>query len=249
MTRGAAITRIPRRVGIVVGFLALAAVPALGLSAFAAAATAPARPRGLDGQPGTPPAHPALTDAQKQCLADHGVTLPERPTTLEPGQRPTPPTDEQRQAAPRGRPGVRAADSAAGRPPARWARFRASSPPHGRAEAVSGRSGCHAPAASRPPATAGQPPSPPTAEQRAALQQAAAACGITIPERPPRDRERTRRGGVRRAGIAVHEGTHPIPPTGGCPRPFSFSSLRISGPTAGRRRRTTNPRPAPSRGR
>ena len=36
-----------------------------------------------------------LTDAQKQCLADHGVTLPQRPAD---GTRPTPPTDEQRAA-------------------------------------------------------------------------------------------------------------------------------------------------------
>ena len=80
MTRGAAIKRIPRRVGIVVGFLALAAVPALGLSAFAAADTGTGTATGdATGRPGTPSAHPALTDAQKQCLADHGVTLPQRP--------------------------------------------------------------------------------------------------------------------------------------------------------------------------
>ncbi|MEX1009500.1 MAG: hypothetical protein WD271_16915, partial [Acidimicrobiia bacterium] len=36
-----------------------------------------------------------LSDTQKQCLTDQGVTLPERSAN---GERPAPPTDEQRAA-------------------------------------------------------------------------------------------------------------------------------------------------------
>jgi hypothetical protein len=38
---------------------------------------------------------PQLTDEQKQCLADHGITPLQKPAD---GTRPTPPTDEQRAA-------------------------------------------------------------------------------------------------------------------------------------------------------
>jgi len=103
--------RVPRRFGVVVGFLALAAVPTLGLSAFAAAADTSTAGTGTEGQPGVRPPHPELTDAQKQCLADHGVTPPVKPAD---GTRPTPPTDAQREA-------FRAAATACGlpTPPAR----------------------------------------------------------------------------------------------------------------------------------
>ncbi|MEX1009499.1 MAG: hypothetical protein WD271_16910, partial [Acidimicrobiia bacterium] len=66
--------RFPRKAGIVAGFLALAAIPALGLGAFAAADTG----SGETTPQAAPPAHPRLTDVQKQCLTDQGVTLPER---------------------------------------------------------------------------------------------------------------------------------------------------------------------------
>ena len=41
---------------------------------------------------------PSLTDAQKQCLADQAVTLPQRPANGAAGERPAPPTAEQRAA-------------------------------------------------------------------------------------------------------------------------------------------------------
>jgi hypothetical protein len=181
VTNGAATKRIPRRVGIVVGFLALAAVPALGLSAFAAADTGSAQ---ASGQQGTRPPRPDLTDAQKQCLADHGVTRPERPAN---GERPAPPTDEQRAAR-------RRAAEACGLPtPAAGAHgpgfggpgFRG--PGSGlRASLTDAQKQCLANQGvtlpQRPSGSeSGERPSPPTADQRAALQQAAAACGISFP--------------------------------------------------------------------
>ena len=56
------------------------------------ARTAPARPA------------PQLTDAQKQCLADQGVTLPQRPPLTAPGNGPLrPPTSSGRASAPQPR--------------------------------------------------------------------------------------------------------------------------------------------------
>ena len=175
MTRGAASKSILRRVGIVAGFLALAAVPALGLSAFAAADTGTGA---TSGQP-TPPAHPVLTDAQKQCLGEHGVTLPDRSTALQPGQQRTPPTAQQREA-------LQQAAQACGLPIPRLGAHRpgglgfGARPPltDAQKQCLAGQ-GVTLPG---PPAdgTAAEPPSPPTAEQRAALRQAATACGITI---------------------------------------------------------------------
>jgi hypothetical protein len=176
MTSGAASMTIPRRVGIVVGFLALAAVPALGLSAFAAADTGTGA---ASDQPGTRPPHPVLTDAQRQCLADNGVTLPERPTSGDPGQRLTPPTAEQRAAR-------EAAAQACGLPTPPMGDHRPGGFGFGpRPLLTDAQKQCLADQGvalpERPATGAGQPPAPPTAEQRAALQQAATACGITIP--------------------------------------------------------------------
>lgn len=81
--------RFPRRVGIVAGFLALAAIPAIGLGAFAAADTGSGE---ASTAAGPVPNRPRLTDAQKQCLADQGVTLPARPAA---GERPAMPTSDQ----------------------------------------------------------------------------------------------------------------------------------------------------------
>jgi hypothetical protein len=75
--------------------VALAALPALGVGAFAAADAATTA---TNGEEGARPARPALTDAQKQCLADQGVTLPRRPADGATGERPAPPTAEQREA-------------------------------------------------------------------------------------------------------------------------------------------------------
>jgi hypothetical protein len=177
--------QISRKVGIVVGFVALAALPALGVGAFAAADAATTA---TNGEEGARPARPALTDAQKQCLADQGVTLPQRPADGT-GQRPAPPTDEQRAA-------FRAAAEACGLP----------TPPAG--DHRPGFGGPGGPGGPRPALTdaqkqcladqgvtlpqrpadgsTGERPAPPTAEQREAFQKAAAACGITIPEHGPR---------------------------------------------------------------
>jgi len=73
----------------VVGFVALAAVPVLALNSFATADTGTGGAYGRSG--GTPR---ALTDAQRQCLAEQGVPLPARPAD---GTRPAL-TQEQRDA-------------------------------------------------------------------------------------------------------------------------------------------------------
>ncbi len=72
----------------VVGFVALAALPVLALNSLATADTG-----GASGSGAAHP-HPALTDAQKKCLADQGVTRPEKPAD---GSRPQL-TQEQRDA-------------------------------------------------------------------------------------------------------------------------------------------------------
>ena len=100
----------PRRtLAVILGTLALAGLAVASFGSFAGAAddTAPS----ATAPDGTTRPHPQLTDAQKQCLADHGVTLPQKPAD---GTRPTPPTDEQRAA-------FRAAAEACGlpTPPAR----------------------------------------------------------------------------------------------------------------------------------
>ncbi len=72
-----------------VGFVALAVVPVLGLNSLATADTATgSRSEGGVGAP------KALSDEQRQCLAGQGVTLPARPAD---GTRPEI-TDEQRAA-------------------------------------------------------------------------------------------------------------------------------------------------------
>jgi hypothetical protein len=85
----------------VVGLVALAAVPALGLGAFAAADT----DTGTSVTTTTAPTHTRfqLSDTQKQCLADHGATLPQRSAT---GERP--------QLSPEQRDALRAAAQACG---------------------------------------------------------------------------------------------------------------------------------------
>ncbi len=82
----------------VVGFFALAALPVLALNSLATADTA--------GATGSGAAHPSLSDAQKQCLADEGVTLPVKPAD---GSRPQL-SQEQRDA-------LRQAREACGLPP------------------------------------------------------------------------------------------------------------------------------------
>jgi hypothetical protein len=172
--------RVPRKVGVVVGFLALAALPALGLSAFSAAADTGTT--GTEG-PGRP-ARPALTDAQQQCLADHGVTLPARPAAGTDAERPARPTDEQHAA-------FRQAAEACGLPMPTGRGPGFGGPGGARPALTDAQKQCLADQGVTLPqhpadGATGERPSPPTAEQRAALQKAAAACGITVPEHGPR---------------------------------------------------------------
>ncbi len=174
--------RMPGRVGIVVGFVALAALPALGLSAFAAADTGTGETTGT----GSPAPRPELTDAQQRCLSDHGVTLPQRPTEIAAGDRPVLPTAERR--AP-----FREAAAACGLPvPAAGANGPGFAGPRAlRRHLTDAQKQCLSDHGvtlpQRPTGTdAGERPAPPTAEQRAALQQAVAACDIALPEHGPR---------------------------------------------------------------
>jgi hypothetical protein len=77
-----------RIIGFVVGLAALAAVPALGLGAFAAADTSSGTGSADSESPAMPVStgrRPMLSDAQKQCLSDQGVTLPQPSSS---GERP-----------------------------------------------------------------------------------------------------------------------------------------------------------------
>jgi hypothetical protein len=91
--------RIRRGVVQIVGFVALAALPVLALNSLATAA-APTNDGGSGSgsstseAPSSRPSPPQLTAAQKQCLADQGVTVPAKPAD---GSRPAF-TQEQRDA-------------------------------------------------------------------------------------------------------------------------------------------------------
>ncbi len=114
----------------------------------------------------TPDGHPPrLTDAQKTCLTQHGVTLP-TPTA---GQEPTPPTDQQRQA-------FEAAAKACG-----------VQPPKGhRAPLTAAQRTCLSQHGITPPTPgSAKPSSPPSAAQRAAFEAAATACGLPAPPKGP----------------------------------------------------------------
>ncbi len=84
---------VKRTVVQVIGFVALAAVPVLGLNSLATAETGSGS-GSTESTGSTRPSPPQLTDAQKQCLADQGVTLPTKPAD---GSRPEL-TQEQRDA-------------------------------------------------------------------------------------------------------------------------------------------------------
>jgi len=89
------------RVGLLIGFVALAALPAIGLGAFAAGATDLGTSEAVSGTPTR--ARFELSDTQKQCLADHGVSKPAPSAT---GERP--------QLSPEQRDALRAALQACG---------------------------------------------------------------------------------------------------------------------------------------
>lgn len=95
---------LPRRAAIVAGFLVLAATPALvfGTVAVAGSETGPdgavVEPADTGSRAHTVHVRgPRLSDTQRQCMADQGVTLPERPADGS-GERPAPLTEEQRAA-------------------------------------------------------------------------------------------------------------------------------------------------------
>ena len=114
----------------------------------------------------TPEGHPPrLTDAQKTCLTQHGVTLP----TPSAGQKPTPPTDQQRQA-------FEAAAKTCG-----------VQPPNGhRVQLTAAQRTCLSQHGVTPPTPgSAKPGSPPSAAQRAAFEVAAKACGLPVPPKGP----------------------------------------------------------------
>jgi hypothetical protein len=165
----------PSRIwAVAIGTVVVAGLAVVSFGTFAGAddtggsapATAP------DGAPR--PHRAPLTDDQKQCLANQGVTLPTKPAD---GTRPAPPTDAERQA-------LRAAAVACGL-------------------AVGDGPGVGGPGGHRPMFTDdqkqcladhgvtlptkpadGTPPAPPTDAERQALRAAAEACGIMPPGRP-----------------------------------------------------------------
>ena len=123
--------RFRRGVVTVVGFVALAVVPVLGLNSLATADTGDTgAASAADGQRHP---RPALTDAQRQCLAEQGVTLPTRPAD---GHRPQL-TEEQRATLPRRCRDLWSPHAAAGP--------RSAPRAHRRTAAVPGRAGGHAP--------------------------------------------------------------------------------------------------------
>jgi hypothetical protein len=148
----------------VVGFVALAALPVLALNSLATADTGHAAGSGA--------AHPALTDAQKQCLADEGVTLPVKPAD---GSRPQLAQDQ--------RDALRQAAEACGLP----ATIMRGRRPH--PALTDAQKQCLADEGVTLPVKPADGSRPQLAqEQRDALRQAAEACGLPAGPRAGRDR-------------------------------------------------------------
>ncbi len=148
--------RAPRVVALVATTLATLAL----VVAFAPLAVA------QTPNPGRPGAHPPnLTDAQKACLTQHGITPP-TPGSAKPT---SPPTDQQRQA-------FEAAAKACG-----------VQPPKGhRVELTAAQQTCLTQHGITPPTPGtAKPTSPPSAQQRAAFEAAAKACGLPTPPKGP----------------------------------------------------------------
>ena len=172
--------RSVRTWGVILGTVIVAGLAVASFGSFAGAADDNGAATGTAAPDGTARPHPQLSDAQKQCLADQGVTLPQRPSD---GTRPTPPTDEQRAA-------FKAAAEACGLP------VRGPGGPGG--PGFGGPRGDHAALSDaqkqcladqgvtlpqRP--SDGTRPTPPTDEQRAAFKAAVEACGLTPPAARP----------------------------------------------------------------
>jgi hypothetical protein len=81
--------------GVVLGTLIVAGLAVVSFGSFAGAADSTGTGAAATATDGTTHPHPQLSDAQKQCLADNGVTLGQRPAD---GSRPTPPTEAERAA-------------------------------------------------------------------------------------------------------------------------------------------------------
>jgi hypothetical protein len=156
-------------VGHVALFVALAVVPVLALNSLATATAA--------SEGGTDPTaaaattgRPALTDTQRQCLSDQGVTLP---TGGADGAKPEFTREQRRQLREAGAAcGLRAMIARKGRPGARGLG----------AGLTDAQRQCLADqGVSLPVRSADHPHTPVSAEQRDALRQAATTCGL--PER------------------------------------------------------------------
>ncbi len=149
---------IRRGVRLAAATLALAAVPVIG-GATVAGADSGTTGTGAQGRP----AHAPLTDAQKQCLADQGVTLPERPAD---GSRPQL-SQEQRDA-------MKAAAKACGLP--------TPGPRGGRPALTDAQKQCLADQGVTLPERPADGSRPQLSqEQRDAMKAAAKACGLPTP--------------------------------------------------------------------
>ena len=160
-------------VGLAVGAVALVAVPVLGFTGLAGAATGDSS-GGTSGvaPSGTSRVHPQLTDEQKQCLADHGVTPPTKPAD---GATRTPPTADQIAA-------MKAAAEACGLP-ARPEGGPQGGPRGARPQLTDEQKQClvdQGVTAPTKPAD-GATRTAPTADQIAAFKAAAEACGLPTP--------------------------------------------------------------------
>ena len=163
----------PSRIwAVAIGTVVVAGLAVVSFGSFAGAddtSTAPSA-TAPDGAPR--PHHAPLTDDQKQCLANQGVTLPTKPAD---GTRPAPPTDAQRQA-------FRAAAEACGLPIGDGPGFGG---PGGHPMLTDDQKQCLADHGVTPPTKPvdGTRPAPPTDAQRQAFRAAAEACGIALPDR------------------------------------------------------------------
>ncbi len=174
--------RSVRTWGVILGTVIVAGLAVASFGTFAGAAddtgTGSGTATGAAAPDGTiRPHRQPLTDDQKQCLADHGVTLPQRPAD---GTRPTPPTDEQRTA-------FKAAAAACGLPVRGPGGPGFGGPRGDHPQLTDAQKECladHGVTLPQRPAD-GTRPTPPTDEQRTAFRAAAAACGLTPPAAPP----------------------------------------------------------------
>jgi hypothetical protein len=148
--------RAPRVVALVATTLATLAL-VVAFAPLAVAQTPDPGPHG--GHP------PNLTDAQKTCLTQHGITPP-TPGSAKPT---SPPTAQQRQA-------FEAAAKVCG-----------VQPPKGhRVELTAAQQTCLTQHGITPPTPgSAKPTSPPSAQQRATFEAAAKACGLPAPPQGP----------------------------------------------------------------